>query len=262
MATNSSGAMSRSMPRNTDRVRPALRYVWPSSFAWIMLPLVLAVQACGPEDTPQDGTRGSAGVAASASGRTAPERKLNVLFVGTSLTAGYGLGEEFAYPALIQAKIDSAGLPFHVVNAGVSGETSAGGLRRLDWMLQQPVDVLVVELGANDGLRGLPVQALRDNLDTLLRRTRERYPNAALVLLGMEAPPNLGPDYRSAFRGVYRDLARQYDAALVPFLLDDVAARPWLNLDDGIHPNRDGQRIVARNVWAVLGAVLKERAKG
>jgi acyl-CoA thioesterase-1 len=148
-----------------------------------------------------------------------------------------------------------------VVNAGVSGETSAGGMRRIDWMLQRPVDVLVVELGANDGLRGLPVKAMRANIENVLERARERYPDMALVLLGMEAPPNLGRDYQSDFRGVYRDLAREYDAVLVPFLLEDVAAHTSLNLPDGIHPNESGHRTVAANVWEVLGPLLTARAQ-
>jgi acyl-CoA thioesterase I len=183
-----------------------------------------------------------------------------ILFVGTSLTAGYGLGEAFAFPARIQERIDSAGLPFRVVNAGISGETSAGGVRRIDWMLQQPVSVLVLELGANDGLRALPVAQLRDNLDAILRRTQERYPEADLVILGMEAPPNLGMEYTAQFRQVYIDLARAYDATLLPFLLDGVAAEPALNLDDGIHPNEEGQRLLARNVWQLLAPLLERRA--
>ncbi len=235
--------------------------------------MVTGLPACAPEDNARNGTRGtgrgtSSGAQATAtatdgsgSGTRAgvAERKLNILFIGTSLTAGYGIGEAFAFPAVIQARIDSAALPFHVINAGVSGETSAGGLRRIDWMLQQPVDILVVELGANDGLRGLSVESMRENLDSILRRARETYPDIQLVLLGMEAPPNLGPDYRTTFRNVYRDLASTYDAALVPFLLDGVAAQPSLNLDDGIHPNLEGQRRVADNVWDVLGPLLRER---
>jgi acyl-CoA thioesterase-1 len=220
-----------------------------------MLAFALGSVSCGREDTPD----GAARDATAASAPSAPA--LTVLFVGTSLTAGYGVGEDHAFPALIQAKIDSAGLPFQVVNAGVSGETSAGGLRRIDWMLQRPVDVLIVELGANDGLRGQPVDAMRENISGLIERARTRYPDIALVLLGMEAPPNLGPDYRSAFRDVYRDLAREYDADLVPFLLDGVAAIPRFNLEDGIHPNIEGQRIVARNVWEVLEPVLYERKR-
>ena len=183
-----------------------------------------------------------------------------VLFLGTSLTAGYGVGEDLAYPALVQEKIDSAGLPFRVVNAGLSGETSAGGLRRLDWSLQQPIEVLVLELGANDGLRGLAVDAMRANLDSILTRTSRRYPDAGLVVLGMEAPPNLGPSYTREFREVYRDVAERHDAALVPFLLDSVAARPEMNLEDRIHPNPAGHRILARTVWRTLEAVLERHA--
>lgn len=195
---------------------------------------------------------------ASAAPTTSADRG-RVVFLGTSLTAGYGVGEEKAFPARLQAKIDAAGLPFTVVNAGVSGETSAGGLRRIEWVLQQPVDVLVVELGANDGLRGLPVDAMEQNLDSLLTAARARYPDVSLVLLGMEAPPNLGPAYASAFRRVFRDLAARHDAALVPFLLDGVAAVPSLNQADGIHPNEEGHERVADVVWPSLERVLEAR---
>lgn len=183
-----------------------------------------------------------------------------MLFVGTSLTAGYGVDEDAAYPALLQQRVDSAGLPFRVVNAGISGETSAGGLRRIDWSLQQPTDVLVLELGANDGLRGLPTDQLRANLDEIIERTRAAYPDVEIVLLGMEAPPNLGDEYTSAFRAVFAELADEHDTALVPFLLNDVAAQPSLNIDDGIHPNEAGHRIIADNVWLVLEPVLRRRA--
>lgn len=195
---------------------------------------------------------------ASAAPTTSADRG-RVVFLGTSLTAGYGVGEEKAFPARLQAKIDAAGLPFTVVNAGVSGETSAGGLRRIEWVLQQPVDVLVVELGANDGLRGLPVDAMEQNLDSLLTAARARYPDVSLVLLGMEAPPNLGPAYASAFRRVFRDLSARHDAALVPFLLDGVAAVPSLNQADGIHPNEEGHERVADVVWPSLERVLEAR---
>jgi acyl-CoA thioesterase-1 len=186
----------------------------------------------------------------------------SVVFVGTSLTAGYGVGSELAYPALIQTMIDSAGFPFRVVNAGISGETSAGGLRRIDWSLQQPTDVLVLELGANDALRGLDPDQLRSNLDAILNRARELHPRIALVLIGMEAPPNLGADYTRRFREVYTDMAERHDAALVPFLLDGVAGVQSLNLDDGIHPNAEGQRILARTVWQVVAPVLEARSPG
>jgi acyl-CoA thioesterase I len=199
----------------------------------------------------------AAGNGAAAVGQRAETG--TVLFVGTSLTAGYGVGEDMAYPAIIQEKIDAAGLPFQVVNAGISGETSAGGLRRIDWSLQQPIDVLVLELGANDGLRGLDPAAMRSNLDEIMRRTRSRHPDADIVLVGMEAPPNLGADYTTRFRQVFVDLAREYRATLVPFLLEGVAGEATLNIDDGIHPNPRGHRLLAETVWRQLQPVLAAR---
>jgi len=184
-----------------------------------------------------------------------------ILFLGTSLTAGYGVGAEYAFPAVIQQKLDSAHLPFRVSNAGLSGETSAGGLRRLEWSLQQPIDVLVLELGANDGLRGLPVAELRANLDTIITMTRRSYPDAGVVIAGMEAPPNLGSAYTEDFRKAYRDLATKHDAVLIPFLLDGVATRQNLNQEDGIHPNAEGHKLVAENVWRGLQPMLEKRLK-
>ena len=184
-----------------------------------------------------------------------------ILFVGTSLTAGYGVGADSAYPAVIQRWIDAARLPYRVSNAGISGETSAGGLRRMAWSLQAPVDVLVLELGANDGLRGIDPGHMRANLDSIIRLTRKRYPESAIVLAGMEAPPNLGERYTGAFRRVFRDLAEKYHASLVPFLLEGVAAADSLNQPDGIHPTGAGHRILAANVWRVLEPVLRARAQ-
>jgi acyl-CoA thioesterase I len=191
----------------------------------------------------------------------APNGRRAVVFLGTSLTAGYGVGQELAYPALVQQHIDAAELPFRVVNAGISGETSAGGLRRIDWWLQQPLDVLVLELGANDGLRGLDPEQMRRNLDQILSRTRARYPDADLVLLGMEAPPNLGDAYTDQFRSAFREVALVHGATLLPFFLDGVAGDPALNLDDGIHPNEAGHRVIARAVWRTLEPVLRRAAE-
>lgn len=193
----------------------------------------------------------------SAASDDARNDRAAVLFLGTSLTAGYGVGASAAYPALVQQRIDSAGLPYRVVNAGLSGETSAGGRERLDWSLQDSIAVLVLELGANDGLRGLPVEQLRANLDEILRRTRERYPDVRIVIAGMEAPPNLGPRYTREFRDVFPALARRYDAALIPFLLEDVATRAELNQEDGIHPNERGHALIASRIWEVLEPVLE-----
>jgi acyl-CoA thioesterase-1 len=180
-----------------------------------------------------------------------------VLFVGTSLTAGYGLPAEEAFPALVQERIDAAGLPYRVVNAGVSGDTSAGGLRRIDWLLRMPVAVLVLELGANDMLRGQSVGAMRANLRAILDRTREVHPDARIVIAGMRAAPNLGTAYASEFDGTFATLADQYDATLIPFLLDGVAAVRRLNQPDGIHPTAEGHEIVAETVWRALEPILR-----
>jgi len=234
----------------------------------LALGVVLALAACaggaggnadGDDSAVNDETGMQARAEATASGAGATDRAEVILFLGTSLTAGYGVGAEFAYPAVLRAKIDSAGYPFRVVNAGLSGETSAGGLRRLEWSLQEPVSILVVELGANDGLRGLSVEELSRNLETIVRRTRDRYPAAGIVIVGMEAPPNMGAAYTNGFRNVFARLARDFDAALVPFLLDGVAGDPALNQDDRIHPTIEGQRRAAENVWTVLEPLLRER---
>ena len=187
-----------------------------------------------------------------------PAERPVVLFLGTSLTAGLGLEAEEAYPALIQRRIDEAGLPFRAVNAGVSGETSAGGLRHIDWLLRESVAVLVIELGANDGLRGLDTDQLRSNLREIIERTRAAHPDARIVIGGMAAPPNLGTSYTRAFREVFVELADEYGAVLIPFLLDGVGGVPQLNQADGIHPTAEGQQLIAESVWVVLEPVLTE----
>jgi len=179
-----------------------------------------------------------------------------VLFLGTSLTAGYGLDPSEAYPAAIQRKIDAAGLRYRAVNAGVSGETSAGALRRLDWVLRQPVAVLVLETGANDALRGQEPEATRANVQAIFDRARKQATPPRLVLVAMEALPNYGDDYRRRFRALFPELARANDAILVPFLLEGVAGVPALNQSDGIHPTAEGQEKVADNVWKALRPLL------
>ncbi len=183
-----------------------------------------------------------------------------VVFLGTSLTAGYGLDPELAFPARIQEAIDAEGLPFRVVNAGVSGETSAGGLRRIDWVLREPTAALVIELGANDGLRGLDLSQMEHNLAAIIRRTRDLQPDADILLAGMEAPPNLGRQYTDGFRETFQTIARDHGVALIPFLLEDVAGDLALNLDDRIHPNPAGHEIIAGTVWKTLGPILRARA--
>lgn len=181
-----------------------------------------------------------------------------ILFLGNSLTAGYGLETSQAFPAFIQEKIEALGWRFKVVNAGLSGETSAAGLRRIDWLLRQRIDVLVLELGANDGLRGVPVDATSRNLQALIDKVKRRHPSARIVIAGMLVPPNLGQDYAEQFRSIFPELAERNQAALIPFLLEGVGGKPQLNLPDGIHPTPEGHRIIAENVWEVLQPVLQE----
>jgi acyl-CoA thioesterase-1 len=180
-----------------------------------------------------------------------------ILFLGNSITAGYGLEPSEAFPALIQERIDAKGWNFRVVNAGQSGDTSAGGLNRLDWLLKNAVDVLVLELGANDGLRGLPVEVTRKNLQAIIDRTKARYPKARIVIAGMMVPPNMGQDYSRGFAAVFPALAKKNGAALIPFLLEGVGGMEKLNLRDGIHPTAKGHEVVAANVWKVLEPVLR-----
>ena len=179
-----------------------------------------------------------------------------VLFLGTSLTAGLGLDPDSAYPQRLQRKIDARSLPYQVVNAGVSGETSAGLLRRLDWVLQRPADVIVIETGANDGLRGLPVAATKATISEILSRIKRELPTATVALVQMEAPPNLGREYTSAFHQMFAEVAKEHGVALLPFLLAHVAGYPELNQADGIHPNDEGERIVTENVWSGLLPLL------
>lgn len=180
-----------------------------------------------------------------------------LLFFGDSLTAGYGLADPSeAYPALIQKKIDDAGLAWKVVNAGLSGETTAGGLRRLDWILRQPVDIFVLELGGNDGLRGLAPDVTRANLKTMIERIRAKQPRVAIVLAGMQVPTNMGRDYAEAFAKIYPSLAEAERIALIPFLLAGVGGIPELNQPDGIHPTATGHRMVAETVWKTIKPLL------
>jgi acyl-CoA thioesterase-1 len=180
-----------------------------------------------------------------------------ILFLGDSITAGYGLDLSEAFPGLIQKKIDAKGWNFKVVNAGQSGDTSAGGLGRLDWLLKNKIDVLVLELGANDGLRGLSVEAMKKNLQAIIDRTKEKYPQARIVIAGMQVPPNMGGDYSRRFEAGFADLAKKNKASFVPFILEGVGGTRELNLADGIHPTAKGHEIVANNVWKVLEPVLR-----
>lgn len=181
-----------------------------------------------------------------------------ILLFGDSLTAGFGLEDSNdAYPTVIQTKIDSLGLNYVVVNSGVSGETTSGGLGRINWVLNQKVDVFLLELGANDGLRGISLAKTRENLQAIIDRVRKKYPDIPIILAGMQLPPNLGQDYTKEFKSIFEELAEKNALEIIPFLLKDVGGIPELNQDDGIHPNVEGQKIVANNVWVVLEPLLK-----
>ena len=186
------------------------------------------------------------------------EQSKAILFFGDSLTAGYGIDPAYAFPTLVQEKIRANGWNFQVFSAGVSGETTAGGLRRVDWVLQRPVDVFVLELGANDGLRGQPIENARANLQAIIDRVKSKYPQVRIVLAGMQIPANLGREYTARFRAIFPELAQKNNAALIPFLLEGVGGVPKLNLPDGLHPTPQGHKIVAENVWRVLEPVLQE----
>jgi acyl-CoA thioesterase-1 len=193
---------------------------------------------------------------AAAAGASTPAPV--ILVVGTSITAGLGVDPSEAYPAILQQKIDSAGFHYRVVNAGNSGETSAGVVRRMEWLLRQPIAVLILETGGNDGLRGLDPDSLRDNIEASVRLARRQTPPPAVLLLGMEAPPNLGPGYTARFREAFRAASRELDVPLVPFVLQGVGGIDSLNQADGIHPTAAGHRILAATVWTALLPLLEE----
>jgi acyl-CoA thioesterase I len=224
----------------------------------LFLVLVCAAAGCQKEparEAPATPARSASSPATPADPDAPPPRPRIVAF-GDSLTAGLGLLEQEAYPALVQRKIDAAGYEFEVVNAGVSGDTSAGALRRLDWALQGDVKVLIVAFGGNDGLRGLPVSQMKENLSNIIDNARER--NIVVILAGMEAPPNFGQEYATQFRQAFRDVALNKRVLFLPFLLNNVAGKPELNQADGIHPNQQGTQIVADSVWAILEPLLDQ----
>jgi acyl-CoA thioesterase-1 len=193
-----------------------------------------------------------------ADARAAEPQKKRVVFLGDSLTAGLGVQSSEAFPALVAEKVHAAGLPFEVENAGLSGDTSAGGLRRIDWLLQRPIDILVLELGANDGLRGLDLKSMKTNLQAIIDKTKAKNPGVKIVLAGMEVPPNLGAEYATGFQRVFAELARENNATLIPFLLEGVGGHRELNQPDLIHPSPAGHRIVADLVWRTLEPILRQ----
>ncbi|WP_252734507.1 arylesterase [Arenibacter algicola] len=181
-----------------------------------------------------------------------------ILFFGNSLTAGMGLDPNEAFPALIQDKIDSLQLSYKVVNAGLSGETTASGKNRLGWVLNADIEVFVLELGANDGLRGISLEETRGNLQEIIDVVQQKNPNTTIILAGMQIPPNMGQDYTSGFKDIFPDLAKKNNIGLIPFLLEDVAGDPELNQPDGIHPTAEGQKIIANNIWPIIAKIITE----
>jgi acyl-CoA thioesterase-1 len=213
-----------------------------------LLLLAVLTSACSPADPPSAVEQVSAPAPSHAAARP------RIVVLGDSLTAGLGLDPSQSFPSLLQKRLDAAGHVFEVVNAGVSGDTTAGGLRRLDWSIQGETRVLILALGANDGLRGLPVADTRRNLDEIITRAKQR--GITVIVAGMEAPPNYGPQYTADFRQLFRNLAGEHDVAFIPFLLDGVAGNPSLNQRDGIHPNPEGARIVERLVWNAIEPIV------
>ena len=216
----------------------------------LFLITLLFLAACGQKKQSATQAQNATNIVDSTSAKT-------ILFFGDSLTAGYGLDDPSqAFPGVVQAKIDSAKLPYKVINAGVSGETTAGGKGRIGWILKQKVDIFVLELGANDGLRGIQVSETAQNLQDIIDTVRAKYPKAKLVMLGMQVPPNMGATYANNFKVTFPTIAAKNNMALVPFLLQGVGGNPKLNQKDGIHPTTEGAKIVGNNVWQVLKDVL------
>jgi acyl-CoA thioesterase I len=232
---------------------------------WLSLLVFAAALGCGRGNNGEEaknnmavtkGTKDSATMGTAPT--SAPAGKPVVLFFGTSLTAGLGLSPDQAFPALIEKKAAAEGMPITAVNAGLSGETTAGAARRIDWVLRTPADLVVIEGGANDALRGLPPDAARANLEHVIAAIRKKQPNAKIVLLQMEAPPNYGVPYTRSFHAIYPDIAKKESIPLAPFFLDGVAGIPRYNQADGMHPNLAGERLVADNVWKALKPVVAQ----
>jgi len=217
----------------------------------IIAGLIMLLSACTDNKKPVSSDQNN-----TAKETTTLTKKKTIVFFGNSLTAGYGVSPSEAFPAIIQKRIDSLGLPYQVVNAGVSGETSSGGKTRIDWILREPVDIFVLELGANDGLRGTPLSETKKNLQDIIDKVKAKYPDTKLVFAGMEIPPNMGQAYTTEFRNIYTDLAAKNKMTLIPFLLEGVGGEPELNQADGIHPTAEGHLIVAENVWKQLEKLL------
>jgi acyl-CoA thioesterase-1 len=223
------------------------------NFCYILV--VFSLVSCGNGSTTD--SEDTTNTVSTTESETPESSKKTILFFGDSITAGYGLDDtNDAYPGVIQSKIDSLGLDYEVINSGLSGETSAGGKSRIEWILNQDIDVFILELGANDGLRGTPLAETRSNLQSIIDAVQIKSPEIKIILAGMQLPPNMGATYTTGFRSIFTDLAAKNDIALIPFILEDVGGVAALNQNDGIHPTVEGHKIVANNVWKVLSDVI------
>jgi acyl-CoA thioesterase-1 len=218
-------------------------------------PIIIMLAAC--HNNAATTSSDSIHIPAASPGAASPaDNRKTIIFFGNSLTAGYGLDPDQAFPALIGRRLDSLHLPYKVINAGISGETTADGKSRLNWTLRQPADIFVLELGGNDGLRGIPVTGTRDNLQSIIDTVHTRYPSCKILLAGMHVPPNMGSTYANTFHDIFAQLAARNKTALIPFLLDGVGGNPSLNQGDGIHPNYTGEKMVTETVWKALQPLL------
>ncbi|MCB0521227.1 MAG: arylesterase [Lewinellaceae bacterium] len=226
-------------------------------FKSFLILLATALLACNNAPSEKSGGQ-QVPVAEGGSSNSKAIKTKNIVFFGNSLTAAYGLDPSDGYVALIQQRLDSLGLPYKAINAGLSGETTAGGRERIAWVLQKPLDIFVLELGGNDALRGIEPSASFENLDTIIQIVKTTYPGAKIILAGMEAPPNMGPEYTAQFHRMYPALAKKHNISLIPFFLENVGGIPELNQNDRIHPNKEGQKYLVENVWRVLKGVLQK----
>ncbi|GAB3531879.1 arylesterase [Pontibacter brevis] len=228
-------------------------------FLTLCLASLFALSGCGDVNTTEQiqADKESRRETAASAQADNTERTKTILFFGNSLTAGYGLEPDQAFPALIQDRLDSLNLPYKAINAGVSGETTSGGKSRIDWLLKQPVDIFVLELGANDGLRGVSTEETYKNLKVIIEKVRAKNPDVQVVLAGMQIPPSMGQQYAQDFKEIYTRIAEEEDVALIPFLLEGVAGDRELNQGDGIHPTEEGQKILAENVWETLEPIIR-----
>lgn len=226
-----------------------------SIFVALLIMLLCACESTEKKEAKSTSREPKAGNGVEATNES--DRKV-ILFYGNSITAGYGLDMSEAFPALIQERVDSLGYDYHVINAGLSGETSAGGLSRIDWILKTPVDVFVLELGGNDGLRGISLDETEKNLSLILEKVKQSNPQVKIIVAGMQIPPNMGQEYSERFKSIFPNLSQMHKTALIPFILESVGGIPELNLPDGIHPTPEGHKIVTENVWAALLPIIEK----